>query len=386
MKIKNILLSTLCLSLSLGALVSCGKKENSADATSIKTSTSKKTSTSTSTSKDTSTSFESSTSKDTSTSFETSTSTSTKTSTTTTKEDDEDLFDTMEFGSFPQTKVNDEQLILTLNTKAGQLPNENELNDWNDYNYKSFPDNKSFIYYIDIDLNEDGSNDYRGVYFNQYQTITSNCNHIEDYTNQDDNGYEINNVYWFKYEPIKWYSFQEDDKILLVSKYVLAASEFVNPDMSVYGDDYSTNNYELSKIRNVLNNEFYSLVFNDSEKEKILTTLVDNSLSSTCMEENQYVCNNTEDKLFLLSIAEKNKYFKEDTNCLALGTDYAKCQGIQIHTHSTDYTFWSLRTPSPKYNFRICEIEYTGKLASDLYQVYSRYLGIRPALYIDLNN
>ncbi len=125
MKIKNILLSTLCLSLSLGALISCGKKENSADATSIKTSTKK------------------------ATSKKTSTSTSTQTSTTTTIEDDEDLFDTMEFGSFPQTKVNDEQLLLTLNTKAGKLPNENELNDWNDYNYKSFPDNKSFIYYID---------------------------------------------------------------------------------------------------------------------------------------------------------------------------------------------------------------------------------------------
>ena len=60
---------------------------------------------------------------------------------------------------------------------------------------------KDYMKYTDIVY--DGSK-YRGVYFSEYRPC-----HIGDISSainsfQDENGYLINTIYWFKYEPILW--------------------------------------------------------------------------------------------------------------------------------------------------------------------------------------
>ena len=49
---------------------------------------------------------------------------------------------------------------------------------------------------------------------------------------------------------------------------------------------------------------FINMVFTDEEKALIKTTLVDNSAATTDNFVNKYVCNNTNDKVYLLSFMD----------------------------------------------------------------------------------
>lgn len=70
-------------------------------------------------------------------------------------------------------------------------------------------------------------------------------------------------------------------------------------------DENGSNNYAKSTIRAWLNNEFYKGSFRSEElRKRILNTEVDNSLASTMDETNENVCENTFDKVFLLSLKE----------------------------------------------------------------------------------
>ena len=57
------------------------------------------------------------------------------------------------------------------------------------------------MYYIDIDIDNDDSYDYRGVYFTRYRPLSTES---PSESIQPLNGYEIETTYWFKYEPIEW--------------------------------------------------------------------------------------------------------------------------------------------------------------------------------------
>lgn len=68
-----------------------------------------------------------------------------------------------------------------------------------------------------------------------------------------------------------------------------------------------------SHIRSWLNSTFFETAFNSSKKEKIETTIVDNSASSTLDDSNKYACDNTSDKMFLLSYKEAKNYLSSDS-------------------------------------------------------------------------
>ena len=108
------------------------------------------------------------------------------------------------------------------------------------------------------------------------------------------------------------------------------------------GIGYS-NNYELSNIRKFLNDNFYSTAFNELEKELIELTEVDNSASSTYSSSNEYACNNTFDKMFLLSYQEAVTYYSSDEEKKAQGSDYAKSQGLYVYN---GYSYYWHRSPN----------------------------------------
>lgn len=132
------------------------------------------------------------------------------------------------------------------------------------------------MYYINI-THTDG-NKYRGVYFTSYRpTFTGADSSI---TNQDDNGYYINNVYWFKYEPIMWNEFTNDNgETVYDSKYVLDGYQFyyLRTDHYDAKDDITinANNYRYSDIRSFANTDFRNIAFTDEEKEAIKLETVD---------------------------------------------------------------------------------------------------------------
>ena len=250
------------------------------------------------------------------------------------------------FGRYPQTKVRDYSILAELNTLAGQTPTENNFYKWKDYNYIINNSNRSYMFYQDIDYDGDGSYDYRGVYFTKYRP--SLCVNDSSITSsyQKQNGYLINETYWFRYDPIEWVVLKEEDgKSLINSNLLLDSQEYYES----YGETLNehnvgkgyVNNYELSNIRKFLNDSFYNVAFNDIEKAKIETTLVDNSAASIGQDESKYACNDTEDKMFLLSFMEVKEYYPSRALKRNVGTNYAKCQGLFVDENDGFGEWWT---------------------------------------------
>lgn len=65
-----------------------------------------------------------------------------------------------------------------------------------------------------VDLVYNGSK-YRAVRFTEYRpNFTENTDDIAN-SGIDNNGYYINNTYWFKYEPISWRVVDPNDRFAL---------------------------------------------------------------------------------------------------------------------------------------------------------------------------
>ena len=138
-------------------------------------------------------------------------------------------YEYIEFGSYPQSQVKDSVLISKLDSV-----NKN----WVSYNYYSgegdYGTMKSGDWMKYADFKYNGSK-YRAVTFSQYRQCSTLDVSSETYSYQDDNGYYINNVYYFLYEPIKWraYYFSEGQPEL-VSDMILDSQPYNNIIYKLY--------------------------------------------------------------------------------------------------------------------------------------------------------
>ena len=195
--------------------------------------------------------------------------------------------------------------------------------------------------------------------------------------------YEYNNNQYAKYdndyylvEPIKWRFLDSGEgKVFVVSDLILDQHRY----------DGSSNNYENSEIRNWLNNDFLNKAFAD--QSVIATTSVDNSVASTGLDSNTYVCETTYDKLFLLSRQEAqnaNYGFENDADKSAKVTDYAKARGVI--TSSGDYVnngYWWLRSPRSD-NSNSAYFVYSDGYITGMVDGLRENYGVRPACWIIL--
>ncbi len=133
-------------------------------------------------------------------------------------------------------------------------------------------------------------------------------------------------------EEIEWIVLGYDKanhKALLISRYGL--------DAKPYNDNYSNVAWETCTLRTWLNNDFIGEAFNETEQSEIVITDVDNSSSQGYSEWSTEGYNNTQDKIFLLSYAEANRYLnvtvKDRDNKIARTTPtaYAIAQGARVY-------------------------------------------------------
>lgn len=294
-------------------------------------------------------------------------------------------FDNLVFGSYPQTEVTDATLASVLTKKAGIIPTSSSQGTWISYNYYIDGETSDFMWYQDIAYNDEK---YRGVYFNDYRPTYCSSTASIDKSSQDDNGYYINNLYWFKWEPIQWriLSTSSDDAFLITDK-VIDSQQYYHeksnekkirrPYDSSSMENVYDNNYKYSDIRGWLNTEFYDDAFGDNIKNYIKTTSVDNSALSTGYTSNPYVCDDTYDKVFLLSSKEVN----DNKNiCETYATDYARCQGTIMNNGIAGY-WW---TRSTTYTSGGTKASAWRNGLDSLYDIRVNIssVGIRPALHI----
>ena len=296
--------------------------------------------------------------------------------------------DIIHFGLYPQTEVKDETLIDELNVLAP------EWKDWISYGYYVGDGNYGSVQgdwmrYVDVVYKD---SKYRGVKFTQYRPSYT-CSETS-YTNQDDNGYNTNTIYWFEFEHIDWRILDPSEGLVMCES-IVDAQAYNN---TVYRGDGSNaiyeGGYKTSSIRQWLNCDFYNTAFTDEEKSKIDTTTLNHYYYDSYMLDNAIVdkeFNNDEvkDKIFFLSYNESinslfgfnpDPYDAYDIARQAQGTDYAKSQGLYVE--SNDYLYgnspWFL-LPTDDHSINWINID--GSPTCDYYDSVMREVnGVRPVL------
>ena len=283
--------------------------------------------------------------------------------------------DNIYFGYWPQTLERDETVVAKLNEMAGTppLPRDKE----NPYNWESH-EGTTYMWQKIVIYN---GTKYLGVQMNDYRA--SGVYSLRSYIMK--NGYFTLEVYWFKYEPIKWRILTTSGNSAYIMSDIALDSFSIQPDRKEENRDglYASynnstgvpdgtyaNNWEYCFLRGWLNETFYNEVFNKLQKEIIQTTHLDNTARSSNPNDypkyygygenagkNKFAdqCKDTDDKIFLLSLRDitttaygfnKDVLAKDPARNLQ-ATDFAKLHGAPMNTNDKKYVTWYTRSPAP---------------------------------------
>ena len=270
------------------------------------------------------------------------------------------LNNTITYGLYPQTNVNDSTLVSALNDLTTP-----ESSGWYLYNND---------YYTKVSATPYGSN----YPFDNGTTIVNGT------------------TYWFKCEPITWNVLSSSDgEYYILSNVLLDAHCYYNSDSirTIGGKTIYPNNYEHSDIRTWLNNDFYNSAF-ALGNSYIQTTTVDNSAATTDSSPNYFACNNTQDKVFLPSYQDyTNSSYgfststgSTDTRCCRT-TDWARARGAYYYEPNPYNGYYWTRSPfnSKTQPTRASIVHLDGHLMDTYVYGYSAaYHSVRPALTVKI--
>ena len=252
-------------------------------------------------------------------------------------------------GKYPQTKITENELISELEI----------INDTNELGYIEYNGNEYQKYYNRILKNND----------------------------------------YFLIEPIKWKILEKNNNTCkIISELILDYSVFYEDylyNRTINNNTVYPNSYEFSNIRAWLNGYdgssydvynytgkgFIDRAFTEEERKSINETNIDNSASTTESQKNEYSCNNTLDKIYLLSYQEGYNYFTSKAERKAKVTDYAKVRGV--NKFSDGYAHFWLRSPSCKYNYAANLVFFNGEINSQTL-IGSFNAGVRPVIEITI--
>lgn len=312
--------------------------------------------------------------------------------------------DVIEYGWYPQSEVLNSSTISKLNAQAPAW------NEWISFGYYSGSGTeadgkmtaKDYMRYVDVML--DGVK-YRGVKFTSYRPTSTGYQSYttNSHTNQYYNGYSVQTISWFRYEPLKW-CVLDSSSGLVVCQNIIDSQPYNNFVVNYGGkyywgstdlsDSFYANDYAKSSIRQWLNNDFCKTAFSSAQQNNIQVSVLDNKAVDTWYS--IFDSATTNDKIFLLSYEDvHNKKYGFSMSLYdsvnnevrkAAGSDYAKCQGLWVYdgSWSRGNSYWYLRTPGETAH-SACFVHYDGSVDSNIY-VGSTQVGVRPALRLKLTS
>ena len=264
---------------------------------------------------------------------------------------------TVTYGIYPQTRVGSPTILAALN--AMQSPGSN--------GYYSYQD----AFYA--------------------KAVAKPCR--TEYAFDDGTNIVEGTTYWFKCEPITWRVLAtKDDAYYVLSEHVLDTHRF-SEEYKGMKDGHYMSNYAHSEIRAWLNEEFLKSAFVQGNSA-IAVTDVDNSAVTTDSPDNPYVCENTQDKVFLPSYKDYTNPaygFPESTSSsgekrYAKATDWARANGVSCFIDSKEYPYsggyWS-RSPFSRYADYVQSYSGYEYFQGDF--AYYTYRGVRPAVTIKIS-
>jgi len=223
-----------------------------------------------------------------------------------------------------------------------------------------------------VDAYESGYNDSNEIasgLFKQFQLLKMKKTDVGDsiffgtyeQDNDQDNGKE----------EIEWIVLaKEDNKLLVVSKYALDSLPYNNVEEEV--------TWKTCTLREWLNEEFYYSAFNPTEQAMIQSATVPADKSP---EYDTPPGKDTTDKVFLLSIAEANKYFSSNDARMCQATAYCVAQGA--YQDDNGYCWWWLRSPG-RNSKCATPVFIDGSIYSFSNRAHLSRGAVRPAMWIDL--
>ena len=195
-------------------------------------------------------------------------------------------------------------------------------------------------------------------------------------------GYEC----WFKVEPIKWNVLKvEDGKYLLLSDKLLDTQRY-NERYDGLQDGVYANNYKDSEIRSYLNNDFFDQAFMYGSANIQVTNIDNSSNTYPDYDEETYFCDDTQDKVFLLSYAdyENAEYgFVSDNSRIGITTDYARAANAYGNSPYYKEGYYWTRTPNDLSEDRAIYVRTSGSIEER--RVGLDNTCIRPAITITID-
>ncbi len=293
--------------------------------------------------------------------------------------------DTIEFGSYPQSLVTDEALIEELGWYI-----EDDM--WQSIGWYRGDGTQGSMYEADTakycDISYYGEM-YRAVTFSEHRAYETTS--LPTSSMQAPLGYTPDNIYYFKFEPIKW-RILDPSNGLVIAESILDAPAYQNNSYQgatrymLYSDAEFTlyaSDWEHSTLREFLNGKFADTAFSAAESSLIGEIELTNSVVTNGDEE--YSGNNTTDRVFILSINEigyDDYYGLSDELRVRNGTDYAHLHGLYAGTLSQgEGALYYLRTPAAAGT--VCYVSEKGVIASSV-NANSQDMGVVPSLCIDL--
>lgn len=172
--------------------------------------------------------------------------------------------------------------------------------------------------------------------------------------------------------PITWAVLaKEDNKILLITDKAIECKQ--------YSESKNKSTWDESSIRTWLNDTFLNEAFTPDEQDKILTTYVS---ADENPEFDVYQGASTQDKIFILSINEAEKYFNSPKERLCEPTDYVLTKKPYISNEDgVNFCSWWLRTHG-KFDSSSTYVSSTGYTYEPGDGVNADQYGIRPAMWI----
>lgn len=188
---------------------------------------------------------------------------------------------------------------------------------------------------------------------NKYVKVESASVHGSGYTFSDGKACQKENTYWFRVEPVSWrvIAIKGRSGKMILSENILTAAIPYCKTRNVRAIDAETvwpNNYKYSNIRSFLNDDFYESCFSEEEKAKITEILVKNGEETTSSRINTFACEDTRDRIFLLSYQDlcNSEYgFAGDSDRVKQPTDFALANNAYKSSKEGQGGWWWLRSP-----------------------------------------
>lgn len=181
--------------------------------------------------------------------------------------------------------------------------------------------------------------------------------------------------------PITWRVLdRKDNRLLLITERSIDQKPYNLEERNTYSWMFSySGNWAVSTLRKWLNHDFFKNAFSSDEQKRILMTRNQNKDSE---KYGTLGGDDTDDRIFILSIEEAKKYFASDEDRKAKVTKYAKLNNA--YADSKGYGYWWLRSVGQD-QFDASYVDRDGQICEGGRLVYTQNHGLRICLWISIS-